>query len=49
MRSKLWGPSRHVARTGFASRGRIVADRTAVMSTESTEQFVATSYRENLY
>jgi PPOX class probable FMN-dependent enzyme len=49
IRSKLWDPSRHVARDSFPSLGRIVADQTAVMSAESAEQFVATSYRETLY
>jgi PPOX class probable FMN-dependent enzyme len=49
IRSKLWDPSRHVARDSFPSLGRIVADQTAVMSVESAEQFVATSYREKLY
>jgi uncharacterized protein len=49
IRSKLWDPAHHVARDGFPSLGRIVADQTAVMSTEAAEQFVATSYRETLY
>ena len=49
IRSKLWDPSRHVARDSFPSLGRIVADQTAVMSTEAAEAFVATSYREKLY
>jgi uncharacterized protein len=49
IRSKLWDPSRHVARDSFPSLGRIVADQTAVMSAEAAEQFVATSYREKLY
>jgi PPOX class probable FMN-dependent enzyme len=49
IRSKLWDPSRHVARDGFPSLGRIVADQTAVMSVEAAEQFVTTSYREKLY
>ena len=49
IRSKLWDPSRHVPRDSFPSLGRIVADQTAVMSVESAEQFVATSYREKLY
>ena len=49
IRSKLWDPSRHVARDTFPSLGRIVADQTAVMSVESAEQFVATSYCEKLY
>jgi uncharacterized protein len=49
IRSKLWDPSRHIARDSFPSLGRIVADQTAVMSVESAEQFVATSYREKLY
>jgi hypothetical protein len=39
-------PSRPVARDSFPSLGRIVADQTAVISVESAEQFVATSYRE---
>ena len=49
IRSKLWDPSRHVARDGFPSLGRIVAEQTAVMSVEAAEQFVTTSYREKLY
>jgi PPOX class probable FMN-dependent enzyme len=49
IRSKLWDPSRHIARDSFPSLGRIVADQTAVMSVEAAEQFVATSYREKLY
>jgi hypothetical protein len=49
MRSTLWDPSRHVPRNSFPTLGRIVADQTAVMSTESAEQFVATSYRCKLY
>ena len=49
IRSKLWDPSRHIARDSFPSLGRIVADQTAVMSVESAEQFVETSYREKLY
>ncbi len=49
IRSKLWDPSRHVARGSFPSLGQIVADQTAVMSVESAERFVATSYREKLY
>lgn len=49
IRSKLWDPSRHIARDSFPSFGRIVADQTAVMSAEAAEQFVATSYREKLY
>lgn len=47
--SKLWDPSRHIARYTFPSLGRIVADQTAVMSVEAAEQFVGTSYRETLY
>jgi PPOX class probable FMN-dependent enzyme len=49
IRSKLWDPSRHIARDSFPSLGRIVAEQTAVMSVEAAEQFVATSYREKLY
>ncbi len=49
IRAKLWEPSRYVARSTFPSLGKIVADQTAVMSVESAEQFVATSYRETLY
>ena len=49
IRAKLWDPSRHVARNTFPSLGRIVADQTAVMSVESAEEFVATSYRDKLY
>jgi uncharacterized protein len=49
IRSKLWDPSRHIARDSFPSLGRIVADQTAVMTVESAEQFVETSYREKLY
>jgi uncharacterized protein len=49
IRSKLWDPSRHVARDSFPSLGRIIAEQTAVMSAESAEQYVATSYREKLY
>ncbi len=49
IRAKLWDQSRYVARSSFPSLGRIVADQTAVMSVESAEQFVATSYRETLY
>lgn len=49
IRSKLWDPSRHIARYTFPSLGRIVADQTAVMSVEAAEQFVGTSYRETLY
>jgi hypothetical protein len=49
IRSKLWDPSRHVARDSFPSLGRIIAEQTAVMSAESAEQYVATSYRERLY
>jgi len=49
IRSKLWDSSHHVARDSFPSLGRIVADQTAVMSTEAAEQFVAKSYRETLY
>ena len=49
IRSKLWDASHHVARGSFPSLGRIVADQTAVMSTEAAEQVVATSYRETLY
>lgn len=49
IRSKLWDPSRHVARESFPSLGRIVAEQTAIMSVEAAEQFVGTSYREALY
>jgi len=49
IRAKLWDPSRHVARNIFPSLGRIVAEQTAVMSVESAERVVATSYRERLY
>jgi uncharacterized protein len=49
IRSKLWDPSRHVARDSFPSLGRIIAEQTAAMSAESAEQYVATSYREKLY
>jgi PPOX class probable FMN-dependent enzyme len=49
IRSKLWDPSRHVARDSFPSLGRIIAEQTAVMSAESAERYVATSYRERLY
>jgi len=49
IRSKLWDPSRHVPRDSFPTLGRIVADQTAVMSHESAEAFIATSYREKLY
>ncbi|HLN07744.1 MAG TPA: MSMEG_1061 family FMN-dependent PPOX-type flavoprotein [Xanthobacteraceae bacterium] len=49
IRSKLWDPSRHVARDSFPTLGRIVAEQTAMISAESAEQFVATSYREKLY
>jgi PPOX class probable FMN-dependent enzyme len=49
IRSKLWDPSRHVARDSLPSLGRIIAEQTAVMSAESAERYVATSYRERLY
>jgi PPOX class probable FMN-dependent enzyme len=49
IRSKLWDPSRHVARDSLRSLGRIIAEQTAVMSAESAERYVATSYRERLY
>jgi PPOX class probable FMN-dependent enzyme len=49
IRARLWDPSLHVARNSFPSLGRIVAEQTAVMSVESAEQVVATSYREKLY
>jgi uncharacterized protein len=48
IRSELWDASRHVTRDSFPSLGPIVADQTAVMSTEAAEEFVATSYRETL-
>jgi len=49
IRSKLWDPSLHVARDSLPSLGRIIAEQTAVMSAESAERYVATSYRERLY
>lgn len=49
IRAKFWDPSCYAARSSFPSLGKIVADQTAVMSVESAEQFVATSYRETLY
>jgi len=49
IRSKLWDPSRHVARDSLPSLVRIIAEQTAVMSAESAERYVATSYRERLY
>ena len=38
-----------VARDSFPSLGQIVADQTAVMTTQAAEEFVATSYRERLH
>jgi uncharacterized protein len=49
MRSKLWDPSRHVARNDFPSLGRIVAEQTAMVSVETAENHVERSYREQLY
>jgi hypothetical protein len=49
IRSKLWDASRQVPRASFPSLGRIMADQTAVMSAESADQAIATSYREKLY
>lgn len=49
IRAKLWDPSRYVARNSFPSLGKIVADQIAIMSVESAEQFVETSYRDTLY
>jgi PPOX class probable FMN-dependent enzyme len=49
IRSKLWDPSLHVERDSLPSLGRIIAEQTAVMSAESAERYVATSYRERLY
>jgi len=49
IRSKLWDASRHVPRASFPSLGRIIADQTALMSAESADRAIATSYREKLY
>jgi PPOX class probable FMN-dependent enzyme len=48
-RSALWDASRHVERTSFPSLGRIIADQTAMCSTEEAEARIEDGYRNRLY
>ncbi len=49
IRSHLWDPARHVARDGFPSLGRILADQTKAISVEEAEASLVEAYRSRLY
>jgi len=49
MRSRLWDAETQVARSGFPSLGRIIAEQTGAVEVEAAEQSVEEGYRTRLY
>lgn len=49
IRSDLWNPEKHVARSHFPSLGRILADQIGGISVEESERLTAESYKTRLY
>ena len=49
IRSHLWDPETQVARAGFPSLGRILAEQSGAMSVDDAERSTAEGYRTRLY
>ncbi len=48
-RAKLWDAGRHVARSGFPTLGRIIADQTGACDAAEADARIEESYRTRLY
>ncbi len=49
IRSRLWDPARHVARGGFPSLARILADQIEGMEEKAADALIENEYRRELY